>query len=719
MRIPFVTFTAKEAWPVSIVSPGRVPGSAHAPEFITQREAKRLVATDLSRAEALALQVLGAQPGEPQALCLLGEVMVRRERYAAARSILEPLVQSHPHMGDAWHALAIARRGLGERADAIADMTRALDLAWRNKDIWYELGDILSFDELGQDGPSGIFVDEAMLTEAGLLLRDHEYKAAETVLRTAHRKYPDNARLLKLLADAVLHNPEHWSDFKPILERCLVLAPDFTAARFRLATMLFSLGQSGLALPHIVKLAQAGHAEPLYRALTALALMRSGQPNSAVMEFDSFIDSCPHLPGLWLEYAKLLYAVGDPKAPAIFKEAIKLLPSHADAYLGLAQAKAYPIDDELMEHVRAQLARADIGLEDRAKLHFVLGRRLEDDCDYDDAFAQFKTCNDLLYEAKEFGIEVSDDYLARGEALFRPSFFARRSGTGHPEKGPIFIVGLPRSGSTLIEQILCSHPSIQPLGEIDCLPRIVRRALPELTNDPNTTYPFSLRHADAALLATIGREYMAAARNFSPDASFFTDKLPGNFIHVGLIHIALPHAKIIDARRHPLGCCLSYFQNYFPSDHPWRLKLRDVGRYYANYVELMALFDSLLPGKVHRVFYESLVADLEPEVRRLFDYLDLPFSDACLRFHENTRHVSTISADQVRKPLYAAATDHWRHYDRWLGPLKEELGCILEAYPDTPDFFPRVQARSRRSRNLGDNTTTYSLVIGTLHAPFL
>jgi tetratricopeptide (TPR) repeat protein len=724
VRIPYVTFTRDQPW--SVRAEYDAPARARAKRnnsfrgFVTLDEIKHLRYADPATAEARAHQALEIHPAEPQALALMGEVLLRRGQFEAARSILEPLVKSQPQLGAAWRALGIAEARLGERTKAIAALTRAADLDWRDRDTWYELGDVLTFAEPRRHSQStNLSVIHPLLAKARAMLRKQEFAGAETVLHTALGQSPDDVHALKLLADTVLHIPERWRNFKPLLERCVAIAPDYAAARFRLATMLFTLGECRLALPHLEALVESDRGNTLYRGLKALALTWSMQFDRAIGEFGTFIESCPDLPGLWLEYARLLYGVRDPGAAAAYKRAIELLPCHADAYLALSYAKSYPIDGEVIDLIRGQLARTDLAIEERAKLHFVLGRGLEDAGSYHAAFGHFKSCNDLLFEVREYGIEASNAYLARAEALFRPAFFRARAGSGCIDSGAIFIVGLPRSGSTLIEQILGSHPSIQALGELDCLPQIIQRELPERPGEPNGLYPFTLGGIDAARFRAIGEAYMAAARRLCASGKpYFTDKLPGNYAHIGLLHLALPNARIIDARRHPLGCCLSYFKHYFPSGHPLRLKLRDVGRHYANYVELMALFDAVFPGKVHRVIYEQLVGNIEQEVRRLLAWLDLPFSESCLRFHESERHVSTISADQVGRPLYDTAVDHWRHYDERLGPLRRELGVVLEAYPDVPGFFPRVQIRSTRPPRLGARTSPFASVRGLRQAPF-
>lgn len=686
MEISCVAFMLNEPWtiPAPIERPSRAfarfGNRVHG--FASSDEMSLLLRSDLNAAERRARETLEHHPGEPLAVCVLGEVSLLRSQYAAARSILEPLVGSQPQLGSAWRALGIALARLGERAKAVAALTRGVDLAWRDTDSWYVLGDLLTFAE----------------PRPGSRLHD--------------------AQELKRRADTILQG-ERWREFEPLLEQSVALAPDFVAARFRLATMLFTHGKCASALPHLEKLLESEPGNVLYRAMKALALMWSLEFDRAIAEFESFIATVGDRPGLWLEYARLVDAARHPRAAAAYKQAIRLLPSFVDAYFALAQARTARIDDEVIEWIDARLARPDLAPEERAKLYFVLGRAREQASDYARAFANFRACNDILFDAREFSIESSNAYVARASSVFTPEFFRRRAQFGCRGSGAIFIVGLPRSGSTLIEQILGNHPSVEALGEIDILPQVIGGLVPERPRQPGGLYPFNLRALDAAQFRRIGESYMAAARRLCTRATpFFTDKLPGNYAHIGLLRLALPDARIVDARRHPVGCCFSYFEHYFPSGHPLRLRLRDVGRHYVNYVELMALFDGLFPGNAHRVIYERLIANFEQEVRRLLEYLGLPFSDSCLRFHESARHAATISADQVRRPLYDTAVGHWRHYERWLDPLKQELGPVLELYPDVPKFFARLQARPALPLSLGGCTKPFACVNGLRQHPF-
>ncbi|MFZ1007145.1 MAG: sulfotransferase, partial [Candidatus Sulfotelmatobacter sp.] len=277
-------------------------------------------------------------------------------------------------------------------------------------------------------------------------------------------------------------------------------------------------------------------------------------------------------------------------------------------------------------------------------------------------------------------------HVKRCITLFTAEFFLEREGVGAPAPDPIFIVGLPRSGSTLIEQILSSHSAVEGTMELPDIMSIARRLGGKKKKKDASAYPEILATLSPAMFSTLGEEYLQRTRiQRRLDHPFFIDKMPNNFLHVGLIHLILPKAKIIDARRHPLGCCFSCFKQHFARGQGFTYGLADIGRYYADYVRLMAHFDTVLPGRVHRILYEDLVGNPEQEVRRLLAYCGLPFEEACLRFYETARAVRTASSEQVRLPIFTEALEHWRNFEPWLEPLKEALGPVLTAYPAAPN----------------------------------
>ena len=662
-------------------------GAVRGPESIDTAfsldEAGELLHSGLPQAEARARARLRAAPTDYAALYLLGAALRRQGRHEEAAQALEPLLAAQPQIGVAWFELGMAFAGLGDPVRAEAALTRAVDLDWLDEDSWYALGNLLPFPE---DKDVGTLAD-ARLGEAAAALRENRLEAAEVNLRAVLTNHPTDARTLKLLAD-VLIRLDRWTEAEPLLLDALELAPNFTAARFRYVTMRCVQRNVRDLLPHVDELLKSDPQRLHFRVLKALVLWWDRNPESAAAEFATFIDSCPDLPGIWLEYARVLRACKDKDAIAAYRKVLTLLPAFVDAYVALANMKSFRMDEELMAQMRRVLENPALSREERARLHFALGKACEDAEQYAESFDNYQKCNAFFCQGRQSGIAQSNLYLRTAKAFFTPAFFRAREEYGCKEPGPIFIVGMPRAGSTLVEQILSSHSQVEALGELKYLQETGQRLAPDR---PGVGYPVLLKDLDASRFALIGEEYLrATGARKTTDRPYFTDKLPGNHNHIGLIHLALPNARIVDIRRHPLDCCFSCFKHYFPGLQA--MNLEDVGRAYANYVELMAHFDEVLPGRVHRVIYENLVANPETEVRRLLDYVGLPFEEECLRFHENRRFVATLSADQVSVPLYTSGIGYWRHYEKWLDPLKKALGTVLEAYPAVPEFAPSAPA---------------------------
>jgi hypothetical protein len=354
---------------------------------------------------------------------------------------------------------------------------------------------------------------------------------------------------------------------------------------------------------------------------------------------------------------------------AAFRAAIALDADCGEARLGLANLKTYRFSPAEEAALDIRLARPSADPAARCALLFARARTLEDSGLYGEAFARLDEANAIGRARRAYDPARVHGEVERATALFTPAFFAARADWGDPDPAPIFIVGLPRSGSTLVDQILASHPEVEGCGELPDMQMIAGRvggALDALT---------------AGRCAALGREYLACIRPMRRlGRPRFTDKAPGNFVHAGFIRLILPKARIIDVRRHPLDCGVSIFRQHFEAGFDFAWDLADIGRYYADYVALMAHFDAAAPGRVHRVIYEKLVGDTEGEVRRLLDYLELPFDSACLRFFDNPRAVATPSSEQVRRPISAEAVGQWRRYEPWLAPLKAALGPAMETY---------------------------------------
>ena len=443
------------------------------------------------------------------------------------------------------------------------------------------------------------------------------------------------------------------------------------------------------ALPELEILLGEDPGNSDYLNLKAHSLLNIGEYERAIACFETWVSKHPAAE-TWMFYGYALVTVGRPQdSVAAYREAISRKPDLGEAYWSLSNLKTFRFTPAEIIAMHEALERTDLEPRSRWLMHFALGKALEDAKQYAESFEQYRKGNVLFRSGLRYSAENTTKFVRRSKALFTPEFFTERAGAGSQAPDPIFIVGLPRAGSTLIEQILASHSMVEGTKELTVLNAIAMR-LADYERTRVDRYPDILVELKAEEFRSAGDEYIARTRvHRKLGRPFFIDKAPGNFQHLGLLHLILPNAKIIDARRHPLGCGFAVFRQYFPQAFGFAFDLAEIGRYYRDYVELMAHFDTVLPGRIHRVIYEDLVANPEREIRRLLDHVGLPFEESCLRFHETERGVLTPSAEQVRKPIFTDALEQWRHYEPWLGPLKFALGDVLEAYPAAPKFGER------------------------------
>jgi tetratricopeptide (TPR) repeat protein len=478
------------------------------------------------------------------------------------------------------------------------------------------------------------------------------------------------------------------ADAEQLLERCLELAPSFTGARYNHALILHRRNKPAAALQQLELLLKAEPRNPAYLNSRAVVLAKIGDYRESIEIYAQVLATSPKSAKIWMSYGHALSASGRQKESiAAYRRSIGLAPSLGEAYWSLANLKTFRFSPQELAAMRAQLERTDLGAEDRFHFEFALGKAMEDAQDYAASFAHYVEGNrgrraEIYYDAHE-----TDAVVQRSRAAFVPRFFSQRVGFGTPAPDPIFILGLPRSGSTLIEQILASHSQVEGTMELQNILNMARELRGQKSDDEDPNYVQVLAQLTADQCRALGEQYLAETRiQRKTGRPYFIDKMPNNWLHVGFIHLILPNAKIIDARRHPMACCFSGYKQHFARGQHYTYSLEEIGRYYAKYVELMAHMDKLLPGKIHRVIYEQMIQDTEREVRGLLAYCGLPFEDACLRFYENERAVRTASAYQVRKPIFREGLDHWRHFEPWLDPLKAALGSVLSAYPEPPEF---------------------------------
>jgi tetratricopeptide (TPR) repeat protein len=473
-----------------------------------------------------------------------------------------------------------------------------------------------------------------------------------------------------------------------LLERCLELAPGFLAARHNYAMVLHRRNKTVEALAQIDKVLAREPNNPGYRNLKAAILARVGDYDRAIKLYAEILAEYPQHAKVWMSYGHALKTAGQQSdCVAAYRRCIALSPEMGEAYWSLANLKTFRFTVADLDTMRAQLERTDIGDEDRFHFDFAMGKALEDAGDYAASFRHYAQANERRRRGIRYEASDLSEHVRRSKEVLTEDFFRARAGVGSNAPDPIFVVGLPRAGSTLIEQILSSHPLVEGTMELPDVMSIARGLGERKTRAEISKYPDVLTSLDAAEFREFGERYLSQTRiQRKSNAPYFIDKMPNNFEHVGLIHLMLPNARIIDARRHPLGCCFSGFKQHFARGQFYSYSLEDLARYYRDYAELMAHFDAVLPGRVHRVIYESMVEDTEAEIRRLLDYCGLPFDERCLRFYENDRAVRTASSEQVRRPIFKDGVDQWRHYEPWLEPLRTALGPVLEHYPAVPGF---------------------------------
>jgi tetratricopeptide (TPR) repeat protein len=518
--------------------------------------------------------------------------------------------------------------------------------------------------------------DPALL-RAGMALVQNDLPAAEGILRPYLKQHPTNVKAIRMMAELAARIGR-LADAENLLRRAIELAPGFTAARSNLAMVLYKQNR---LVDAIAELDQLGRDDQLAEigsaGLKAAAMSRVGRLEEARDLYGILLTSRPNESNVWMSFGHVLKTVGDkPEAIDAYRRAIELKPTLGEAWWSLANLKTVRFSEEDLASMESALGDAKSNADDRFHLHFALGKALEDAGQSGPSFRHYAEANRLRHAELRYDPNEISHHVERSQALFTSEFLSVRAGWGCQATDPIFILGMPRAGSTLVEQILSSHSAIEGTAELPDMPAIARRLEPR---DGGNSYAETVTGLTSNELRALGEEYLdrASVQRFT-DKPMFIDKLPNNWAHVGLIKLILPNAKFIDARRHPLACGFSNFKQHYARGQVWAYDLAEIGAYYRDYVMLMRHFDDVLPGCVHRVIHENLVDDPETEVRRLLDYLGLPFEPACLAFYENPRAVRTASSEQVRRPISREGLDQWKPFEAWLDPLKDALGPVLQ-----------------------------------------
>jgi tetratricopeptide (TPR) repeat protein len=641
--------------------------------------AERLLDKSPALAASQAAEILAVAPNHPQATLILGVAKRRSGEIDAAHALLATLAATHPRSAMTQFELGLTLAALGADTEALAAVRRAVALKPDLTSAWRTLGDMLTLtgDTDAADAAYAQHIraairDPALLTAAAALC-DGRLDVAEHLLRDHLKQNPTDVAAIRMLAEAGTRLGR-YADAEKLLSRCLDLAPSFVGARHNYAIVLFRQHKAAEAIPHIEQLLRHDPSDISYRNLLAACLAVIGDYHRAIEIFDAVLRQHPNQPKIWMSYGHALKTAGrQSDSVAAYRKSIALNPSLGEAYWSLGNLKTVPFAEDDIVAIRAQLMRDGLSVEDRFHLHYALGRGLEQARDFAGSFAHYEEGARLRRSQISYDADKTTAQMQGARTFFSPSLFAEREGQGCQSAAPIFIVGLPRSGSTLIEQILSSHSAVEGTMELPEIAALSREV------SASAAYPEVLAELDGPSLTALGERFIERSRLYRKlDKPIFIDKMPNNFAHIGFIHLILPNAKIIDARRHPMATCFSAFKQHFARGQNFSYDLEELGRYYRDYVALMDHFDTIQPGLVHRVQYENLVADTEAEIGRLLEYCNLPFEPGCLNFHENRRAVRTASSEQVRQPIFTDAVDHWHHYEPWLGPLKRALGDVVD-----------------------------------------
>jgi tetratricopeptide (TPR) repeat protein len=513
------------------------------------------------------------------------------------------------------------------------------------------------------------------LIEAAVALNENRLEIAERILKPHLKEDPFDAAAIRMLAELAARIGR-LRDAESLLRRAVELAPGWIAPKANLALVLGRMGRPAEAMELLDDIFAAEPEDLGHWNLKAATLARLGDFEEGIKIYEDVLARVPNQARVWVSYGHLLKTIGRlVDGVAAYRRAIAIRPMLGEAWWSLANLKTVRFEDADIQSMQAALEMTGRSEPDRFHLEFSLGKAMHDAGRIDEAFAHYSKANALRLKGHPYRARSLTTIVDRCIKAFTGDAFKKRNG-GCEAPDPIFIVGLPRSGSTLLEQILSSHSLVEGTTELQDIPALSRKI---------GSYPNDVLALGDQALGDLGREYLKRASvQRRTNRPYFVDKLPNNWLFVPLIQLILPTAKIIDARRHPLSCCLSNFRQHFAHGQDFSYDLDALGHYYSDYVRLMSHVDEVLPGRVHRVIYERMVDDTETEVRALLDYCGLEFEQQALEFYKTERAVRTPSSEQVRRPIYRDSTEEWQAYEPHLRPLKSALGAVLEAYPLAP-----------------------------------
>ncbi len=652
--------------------------------------AAAMLGRDPRLALAQTREILNAVPGHPQAILIEGQALHTLGDLPAARAVLTRLSAEQPRSALTAFELAMVHGGLGEHDLAVIALERAVTLKPDLLAAWHALPVALRAAGRERDARRaelrGVAASarDPILVKAAMAMHAKDFAAAEALLDERMRLMPRDAAAMRLRGEVAWRQGQ-MSEAVELLKRTLDIAPGFGAARELLVRIVQMGHDVAGALDHATILLDDEPDNPGHALLKASLQVRLGEQDAAAAIYRDLIARGLGNPRVWLNLGHVEKTLGNQAdCIAAYRHALDHDPALGEAWWSLANLKTVKLGPD---DIAAMTAVQDTVEDDEqaSQLHFALGKAYEDAGDVGESFAHYARGNAL----RRKGVDYDEARILNGAqehaALFAAPFLASRAGQGCPDHDPIFIVGLPRAGSTLVEQILSSHSQIEGTMELPDLMMIGDRLHSRVEDGEFASFADVVRSLAPADLTRLGQEYLDRTRVHRKEGKpRFIDKMPNNWMYAGLIRLILPNATIIDARRHPMGCCFSGWKQFFARGQLFSYDLAEIGRYYRAYVAQMAAFDREAPGAVHRVIYEDMVADTEGQVRRLLDHVGVPFEEECLAFYRNRRAVRTASSEQVRQPIFTDGVDHWRQFEPHLGPLRDALGAVEAAYPLVP-----------------------------------
>jgi len=640
---------------------------------------------EFGHAEGLCRALLQKYPNDVNVLGLRGAVLIKLDRLEDAEESLRKTIRLAPTFAKPHEDLGLVLIRLKRPAEAANVLRTAVRLDPELELAWFNLGKALAMLGFGKEADEAYEKSFSLNPERKKLAYAAEHQKegrldeAEKLYREVIRDNPDNVDALRMLGRVAL-SAGRSADAERLFRRALKLAPDFVGALTDLGRVLKEQNcfeEAIEALRRVVEL-EPENAQAHFQLAGALA--PAALTYRAIESFEKALELKPRFPGATLGLGHALKTVGrQEKAIAAYRECIRLRPDSGESYWSLANLKTYQLTEDDIVAMEKTLQKEDLTSQSRVNFLYALGKAHEDRSDFEGAWEYYRRGNEtqrMLERYDPVQTEVLHDSVIE---VFSAELLRKKGAQGNPDPSPIFVIGLPRSGSTLIEQILASHSMVEGTSELPYVGRVATSLNRNRADGVN--YPEAVRELATEHFQALGQQYLDLAQMHRTEGKpRFIDKMPNNFPAVGFLHLILPDAKIVDARRHPLDACLSCYRQLFAKGQTFTYDLVDIGEYFLEYERIMDHWHTVLPGKVITLQYEEIVRNFDVEVRRLLEHCELPFEETCLRFYETERPVRTASSEQVRQPIHERSIGFYRNYENKLDELKEVLAPSLERY---------------------------------------